>query len=350
MRYVLFEERNLIFLQEKQHRHMYKNFRTSISAPSYPFEIDHKDKISSIGSCFAEHMSNFLSNYKYHCFSNPFGIQYDPISIGNSLRFLIDNQQFNSDDLFIHEGKWHSFNHHSRFSHPDQETVLSNINNKIESHGLQLRKSKLLILTFGTAFVFKHKTQHRIVANCHKLPADLFDRFMLRPKTIIESLSTVFEALNTLNPAIQILLTVSPVRHIKDGMIDNQRSKSSLLLSVASLSAAFDFVHYFPSYEMMMDDLRDYRFYEEDMIHPNVTAIKYIWSHFSKSILSKASLQLHPRIEKIKAACAHRPFHPDTPEHQKFLNTQFQKIKNLQKAYSFLDFSEELKILRDQVV
>ena len=207
-----------------------------------------------------------------------------------------------------------------------------------------------MLITLGTAHVFIHKKTDKIVANCHKLPGGDFERRRLSVKTIVEKLSASFEKLKNQNPALEIITTVSPVRHIRDGLVENQKSKAALILALDELCQAFSYVHYFPAYEIQMDDLRDYRFFKEDMIHPNQVAVDYIWSYFSKAFFIPETNKLNTAIEKIAAAAKHKPFHPDSAEHQTFLRKQLAVIEKLEKSHSFLDFTEERKYFSSQFI
>ena len=329
---------------------MHKNFRTILPLLSYSFQLEHSDQVVCMGSCFAEHMASRLQNYQFQVCQNPFGILYNPVSLFESIEHLLNKRSWNSEDLFEDQEKWHSFSHHSRFSHPQQDKILESINARLQEGAKDIKKAKLLILTFGTAFVFKHITQQKIVGNCHKLPAAQFEKSMLSPEAIFESGSKVLKALQTENPDLQILLSVSPIRHIKEGLIENQRSKASLHLAVAQFCKQYDFVHYFPAYELLQDDLRDYRFYEEDLLHPNKMAVDYIWNYFSESFFEASTLAINTILDKIQSACNHRPFHPQTTAHQLFLQQQLAKIEKTEQQFPFLNFEKERKMLSDQLI
>jgi len=302
-----------------------------------------------MGSCFAEHMASRLKNYQFKVCQNPFGILYNPISLFEGIDHLLNNQAFTPEDLFEDQEKWHSFAHHSRFSHPHRDEMLEVINAHLQRGAENIRKAKLLILTFGTAFVFKHITQQKIVGNCHKLPALQFEKSMLFPEAIIESGAGIIERLKAANPGLQILLSVSPVRHLKNGLIENQRSKASLQLAVARFCENYDFVHYFPAYELLLDDLRDYRFYSEDLLHPNKMAVDYIWNYFAEGFFDSSTLEINEVLDKISAACSHRPFHPQTSAHQRFLRQQLEKVEKTLEKYPFLSFEKERKLLSGQL-
>ena len=317
-------------------------FRTPLSPQKNALNILHSDSILCLGSCFAQHIGERLAKHKFSTLLNPFGILYHPLSISNSLQWLNDTTFFSSKDLFQHMGLWHSFAHHGQFSNENQEACLASINQSLTKGRAQLKKSKYLIVTLGTAHVFQYKLTKEVVANCHKLPNTDFNRYRLSVATITEAFSSTFEELHRQYPDLQIIVSVSPVRHLRDGHIENQRSKASLILALSELEKQFNFVHYFPAYELLLDDLRDYRFYASDMIHPNETAIDYIWNYFSTTFFNQKTKQLISEIEKIRAASQHRPFRPKSAAHQQFVEEQLAKIQALEAKYAFLDFKEEV--------
>ena len=257
-----------------------QDFRTHLPLPKYDFGINHSHHVMCLGSCFAENIAQKLQNFKFSTLLNPHGILYNPVSIEKSLNQLRSAHQFSESDLLGHQGLWHSFDHHGQFSMPDQKDTLKKINERLEEGHHFLKNANRLIVTLGTANVFVYKKSGEIVANCHKLPGNEFERKRLKVETIVKKLSPIFSKLKTEKPGLHIITTVSPIRHIRDGLVENQRSKATLLLALDQICADLEFVHYFPSYEILLDDLRDYRFYEADMIHPNEVALNYIWDIF----------------------------------------------------------------------
>ncbi len=324
-----------------------KNFRTLVPTPNFPFQLHHQTPIVSIGSCFAEHIGARLERLKFPICRNPFGILYNPMSIGKGLQLLLEDYSFSEKDLVQHNGIWHSFQHHSQFSGLDKAEVLANIRATSTQASKVLHSSNRLILTFGTAYVYEHLEQQEIVANCHKIPATKFQKRRLDIAEIVAAYRPLFQKLKTKNSEIEILLTVSPVRHIRDGIIENQRSKATLLLAIDALCEAFDFVHYFPAYEIVMDDLRDYRFYQADLLHPSEVAIDYVWEVFEKSLFSEETKQLNKQLTKLQQAATHRPFHVKSDGHQAFLKKQLEKIAVLSRQYTFLDFREERLVFEE---
>jgi hypothetical protein len=321
------------------------SFRTALSIPRAPFNIRHSDWLLCIGSCFAEHIAARLSGDKFPVMLNPTGIVYNPLAIRQCLDLVMSDKEFAQEDLFLQDELWHSFDHHGSFSHPDPELTLRQINETLFHVRSTLTITNRLILTLGTAFVFTHLPSGKIVSNCHKLPGQHFSKRRISVKETIDALVPVLTQLKSQNPLLEIIVTVSPVRYLRDGLIENQRSKATLLLALSEMSGSLDYVHYFPSYELVVDDLRDYRFYEADMAHPNKQAVDYIWDHFRHTYFDEQTKALSGEIEKIMAAVRHRPIYPGTTAHRQFAMTQLEKIKDLQQSAPYLDFSHEITAL-----
>ena len=319
------------------------DFRTKINLPSFPFSIHHKHQILSIGSCFAENIGQRLTDLKFQSNLNPFGILYNPVSIATNLKRLLDNKPFLENELFENHGLWHSFAHHSQFSKTDKRATLADIQQQFDQAKTDLKKTNRLIITLGTAHVFEYEKTGEVVANCHKLPGKDFKRRRLTIEEIKEVFLPLLKKVKSQNADLQIIITISPIRHIRDGLLENQKSKAILQLAMAQICEELYFVHYFPAYEIMMDDLRDYRFYEADMIHPNQVAIDYIWNHFQTAFFEDNTKNLNIKIKKIITASEHRPFQPNSPTHQDFLKQQLQKIKTLEKESPYLNFEKEKK-------
>ncbi len=263
---------------------------TRILLPKARFSFSYEDQVVMMGSCFAENIGRKLEENKFRVDINPFGTLYNPASVAEGLQMLLRPERFTSGDLFRHEGVYHSFTHHSRFSAPSEEECLGQINNRLSESSDFLRKATRLVITLGTAFVYRLKSDGRIVSNCHKLPEKMFDRQRLSAREIVEDWKPLLLALWEQNPALKILFTVSPIRHWKDGAHENQLSKATLLLATDALQKDYPGrIAYFPAYEILMDELRDYRFYADDMLHPSPLAIDYIWGRFTENFLSTAT-------------------------------------------------------------
>ncbi|MDH8701643.1 hypothetical protein M2138_000992 [Dysgonomonadaceae bacterium PH5-43] len=293
-------------------------FRTEISAPQSNFNISYGDKTIMIGSCFVENISIKLLRAGFDIDVNPFGIMYNPLSIHSTLSDIINKREYTENDLFEHQGIFHSFAHHGKFSGVDKESVLLNINQKIEHSFHFLKQAKYLFITFGTARVY-YKTDGMMVANCHKLPARTFTNKRLSVNEIHCKWNELITLLRTLNPDLRIIFTISPIRHWKDGSHENQLSKSTLFVALDEIMNSNTETYYFPSYEFMIDDLRDYRFYSEDMLHPNAQAINYIWDKFGDSYFSSNTKSTIKEWEKIQQALNHKPFNAESEEYTKFI-------------------------------
>ena len=325
-------------------------FRKKIDIPKSDLKIDHKSNIVLFGSCFSENIGEKLLNNKFRVDVNPFGVLYNPSSICQAIDLLMSEKDFSEEDIIEHQGVYHTFFHHSEFSDTDRNSFLQKINQRREESSDNLNKADTMLITFGTAYVFNHKETGRVVANCHKFPASEFDRYRLTTDSIVGMWSDLIERLREINPSLQILFTVSPIRHWKDGAHNNQLSKAILLLAIDELINKYSGLHYFPSYEIVLDELRDYRFYAEDMLHPNPTAIEYIWEIFSDTYFDEKTKQINKEWQTIRKAIGHRPFNPDTEDHKHFLRQTLLKINELQKKYSYFDVEKEVNFLTQKLM
>ncbi|KAA3635573.1 MAG: GSCFA domain protein [Bacteroidetes bacterium] len=325
-------------------------FRTRVKIPDFSFSIDHNHTVMCLGSCFAEHMFTRMEALKFRCLLNPYGILYNPAVIGKGITQLISGKSVSEEELKCQNGLWHSFAHHGRFSHPEKAIALENMQQEFETGKKFLEKTDRLLITLGSAWVYEEKSTGQIVANCHKFPANHFHKKLLTVEEVVQSLEAPLQQLKDQSPILEVILSVSPVRHIRDGLFENQQSKSTLILAIAQLTRQLDFVHYFPSYEIVLDELRDYRFYEEDMAHPNKLAVDYIWSCFSKVFFKDNTKKLINRIAKIVQASSHKPFYPETREHQQFLNQQLGKIEQIENEFPMLSFEKEIAIFKKNLM
>jgi len=317
------------------------NFRTQVKIPESGDKFSYNSKAIMLGSCFTENIGEQLTKYKFDANVNPFGVIYNPISVGNSLKILMDNKEFTEENLNFANELWFSFFHHGRFSHADVHECLRSINTEIQKSSLDLANSDVLFITFGTSWVYELKDTGTIVSNCHKLPARDFNRYRLNVDEIVNHYKELIISLSVFNPNLKIVFTVSPIRHWKDGAHGNQLSKATLLLAVEQLAELFSHVSYFPSYEIVMDELRDYRFYGEDMLHMNTTSVNYIWSKFVDTYIEKTSLGVMKQVDKIILAANHRPFNPNSENHQQFISNTLQDIEGLQNQYPNIVFDKE---------
>jgi hypothetical protein len=282
---------------------------------------------------------------------NPFGILYNPGSIANSLKMILEKRVFTENDLFNDQGVWNSFYHHSRFSDPDREVALEKINSRISFSAEFLRKADFLVITFGTSWVYEWKKTGQVVSNCHKIPAAEFKRFRLGVQEITEVYRELLEEIWKLNPGLKVIFTVSPIRHWKDGAVENQVSKATLLLAIDRLITGFGnrVCGYFPSYELMMVELRDYRFYAEDMLHLSPVAIEYIFERFSQVMITKESLVIAKNVMKIRKALQHRAVNPASDEYGKFLRSTLEEISQLTLRFSSLNFTAEREYFESEL-
>jgi hypothetical protein len=335
------------------------NFMVSIDIKKLPEPINYPDKILLLGSCFTEHIGNALQDLKFRVMQNPNGILFDPASVCDSLISYIDNRQYIDKDLFYLNDVWHSWAHHSRFSQMKKEDVLDQINSSQQKAHTFLKDADWIIITLGSAFSYQlseHATNTNMlqengrVANCHRAPAQWFNKDLLEIDEIVSMLDNCYHRLLKFNPKLNIIFTVSPVRHIRDGVIENNRSKARLLESVHYMVNKFDSLHYFPAYELVIDVLRDYRFYDVDLAHPNYMATEFVLEKFTESCMSSASQELMQEIKKIVIARKHKAFQPNTPAHQQFLMIHLEKVKKLQEKHSFLDLGEELNYFKSITV
>ena len=325
-----------------------KNFRTIIEPVPSNNKISYHTPILFLGSCFTENIGNKMQEQKFPALINPFGVLYNPVSVRNSLEILIDKKYFKEKNLDFFNEQWFSFYHDTEYSDPDQFNCLEKINSSLETAITQLRNAKYLIISFGTAWVYKYLKTENVVSNCHKIPAKEFERYKLCVEDIFVEWANLINRLNELNPDLKIIFTVSPVRHWKNGAVQNQLSKSTLILAIHQLKKLFENVEYFPAYEIMMDDLRDYRFYADDMLHPSKMAIEYIWEQFSKTYFEKETQDIIKDVDQVLQARNHRPLNSATEEHKKFRKNQLKKVQGLTKKYPFIDLGEEYEYFLDK--
>lgn len=313
--------------------------------------INYKERILLTGSCFTEHIGDYLAEVKFNILQNPNGIVFDPLSVCNSLVSYIQNRKYHGDELFYLNECWNSWQHHSRFSNPDKELCIHNINQSQQRAHHFLKEADWLIITFGSSFMYKLNADvdqdlnpgHVInVANCHKAPAQLFSKHLLSIEETITALDNTIHQLFHFNKKIRIIFTISPVRHIRDGVIDNNRSKARLIEAVHHLVNKFERLYYFPAYELVVDVLRDYRFFDIDLVHPNYAATQYVLEHFAEKCIDVSEIHLMKEIQKLVLAKRHKAFNPNSLAHKKFLRMNEQKAAHLQASYPHLNFEEEL--------
>lgn len=314
-------------------------FRTEIPIAKSDFPIDYQSKILLFGSCFAENIGEKFEYFKFQNEVNPFGIIFNSVSIEKLIRRIIEKKYFIEKDIFYHNEAWHCFEVHSELSNLDKDDFLKHLNLLIESTHKHIVSSTHFVITLGTSWVYRDIISHEIVANCHKVMQKQFTKELLSVEVIEKSLLSIISLIKEINPKAKFIFTVSPVRHIKDGFVENQVSKANLLSAVYKVVGSDPvLVSYFPSYEIMMDELRDYRFYAEDMLHPNQTAIDYIWIKFFENYVKEEEFSWMQKVCDVQKAMRHRPFNPDSHSHQKFLQNMNQKIDTLVERFPFMKF------------
>jgi hypothetical protein len=317
------------------------DFHLAFTPKKFPTTIRHIDKLLLIGSCFTENIGTKLKQHKFAVLENPNGILFNPISIAKSVHSYISNQPIIGEELFYQNECWNSWEHHSRFSHPDKSICLQRMNESAAVASDYILKAEWIFITLGSAFVYELENQ-QVVANCHKAPTDQFQKRLLTVAQVITAFSKMLDELSIVNPRAKIIFTVSPVRHLREGFVENNRSKAALIQAVHHLVDTRENVFYFPAYELVMDDLRDYRFYAEDMVHPNYAATNYVWEKFVPTCMDDDTQMVMKEINLINAAKSHKPFQPSSQLHKKFLNTHLQKLLQLSKQYPYINFEEEL--------
>ena len=299
-------------------------FSTPVSVLKLQPPIDYNSKILLLGSCFAENISSKFQYYKFQTLRNPFGIIFNVVSLEKVIHRIITKKYFTEEDVFYHNDLWHCFEVHSELSHPDQHVFLNNLNQLISSIHQEINSLTHCFITLGTSWVYRHNATREIVANCHKLPQQLFTKELLTVAQNQKSLQSSIDLIKSINSNIKFVFTISPVRHIKDGFFENNVSKAHLF------SALYEILQlqgtYFPSYEIVIDELRDYRFYAKDMLHPADVTLDYIWQRLSETYFDEETIQTMQEIESIQKRLAHKPFNPHTENHQKFLEEVQQKI------------------------
>ncbi len=315
------------------------NFTTKIPIQKYEHAITYDSKIMLLGSCFAESMGGKFQYFKFQNTTNPLGIIFNPVSLAKMVERCVQKNYFTEDDIFYHNEIWHCFEVHSELSNPDKDVFLNSLNEIIDLTHTQLNDSTHIIITLGTSWVYRNIETNQIVANCHKVPQKLFSKELLSPEIIAQSIESILFTISVLNPNCKCIFTVSPVRHLKDGFSENTLSKAHLIAALHKTITHHPLpITYFPSYEIMMDELRDYRFYAEDLLHPNPTAIDYIWIQFQENYISESVFGLMNEICEVQRALQHRPFNPNTESHLKFLADLKTKMTTLKKKLPFVSF------------
>jgi len=312
-------------------------FQTRIPLKLAENLIGYNSRIILFGSCFSQNIGKKFNYFKFQSLQNPFGILFHPKAIENLISKSIDQETYSEIDVFFHNERWHCFDAHSDLSGPSKEQLLQQLNKAIELTNQQITESTHIIITLGTAWVYRYIESNQIVSNCHKIPQSEFKKELLSTETVLDCLRNIVDKIASVNKNAQVIFTISPVRHLKDGFVENQRSKAHLVSSIHQIINGGG-ASYFPSYEIVMDELRDYRFYESDMVHPNQLAIDYIWEKFIDVWISEETYSIMKKVKEVQKGLQHRPFNPDSEQHQSFLKSLEEKITYLQKEYPFMNF------------
>jgi len=316
------------------------NFRTAIKLQPENNSIDYNSSLLLLGSCFSENMEDKFDFFKFDQYTNPFGIIFQPKAIEKALFNCVDQKEYFKEDLIQHGDIWLSLHHHSKFNNRDPKLVLHDINKHIDQGYKTLKRASHIIITLGTSWAYRWKEDDSFVANCHKIPQANFKKELLSSEQILQSLQNMVRKVQSLNKDVKFIFTVSPVRHLKDGFVENNLSKALLLKAIHEITDDSN-IYYFPSYEIMMDDLRDYRFYKRDLVHPNEEAVDYIWDLFKNTWISEKASEAMQEIEEIQRALGHKPFDPESEAHQLFLSQLKYKIQNLSLKYPEIIFNKK---------
>ena len=323
-------------------------FRSEFTPKTFPVKIKLSDSLLLVGSCFTEQIGKKLAAHKFKIIENPNGILFNPISIAKAIKSYTTQKTFIESDLFFYNDLWASREHHTRFSHPEKLQALQNINSELKAAADFIKTADWILITLGSAFVYEWKNidpnnnYENVAANCHKIPTDKFNRRLISSLEIVTVLKDMQERVLAVNDKVKFIFTISPVRHLREGFIENNRSKAALIQAVHDLSNNIN-SFYFPAYELVMDDLRDYRFFAEDLVHPNYAATQYVWEKFVGSVIDEQPQQIMKEINEINAAVNHKPFNEKGNAHKLFKEKYYNKVLAMQQKYSFLDFNYELK-------
>jgi hypothetical protein len=314
----------------------------SLDIPPLSSPVTYTDNILLIGSCFTEHIADRLAHHKFKVLQNPHGILFNPLSVCSSLTGYIDGKTYGDGDLFLLNEIWNSWDHHTRFSHVDKQAAIDGINQSQTTASAFVKKADWVVITLGSAFQYYLKESGRAVSNNHRAPAQWFEKRLLPVQEIVDELSAAIGKLRSINPFAKVLFTISPVRHIRDGVVANNRSKARLLEAVHELCDAQEAVVYFPAYELVIDILRDYRFYDIDFVHPNYLATSYVWEQFVKACIGPDTAAVMQQVQELMTARGHRTRFPGTEAHRKFKESYLRKANVLSENHPYLDLSSEL--------
>ncbi len=329
-------------------------FKLTLPTKTAENGIAYPDKIMLVGSCFTENIGAKLQFHLFETLQNPHGILFNPVSVRNALMDYIHGKVYTREDLFFLNDVWNCWHHHSRFSGVTQEEALQKINNSIATAHDFLKKANHLVITLGSAWLYTLNEQAgdshgMVVANNHKAPSHWFTKKLLTPNELLLSLQQVQKALLAFNPKLNIIYTISPVRHLREGLVENNRSKAILIQAVHELVEKESNCVYFPAYEYVIDDLRDYRFYSEDLVHPNYLATNYVWERLMETYMNASTQALMKQIAEIQLAISHKPFFEGSSEHQKFLLSYLEKTQQLANQFPHLSLQNHIQFFKSHI-
>ena len=329
-------------------------FKLTLASKRSENSIGYRDSLFLIGSCFSENMGAKLNTHLFKVFENPHGILFNPISVAQSLSDCIHNKQYTEADLFQLNEVWNSWQHHSRFSGISSKEALDKINNSIAKAHTFLKTADHIVITLGSAWVYQLNSQSPhaaglVVANNHKAPATWFDKALMKPDALVLLLNKMVKDLLQFNPHLQIIFTISPVRHLREGLVENNRSKAVLIQAVHEIVDSTENVAYFPSYEYVIDDLRDYRFYAEDLVHPNYAASNYVWEKWIETYMNEETQGIMKQVAELQLAVQHKPFFAGSSQHKEFLQNCIAKSERLLSLYPYLPLNDQVQFFKQEI-
>lgn len=321
-------------------------YELEIAAPQKT--IEHNHNIMLIGSCFTENIGDKLAKHKFTMLQNPNGILFNPVSVSEAIINVVEQKEYTTNDLFYYNEAYHSWQHHSKFSNLQANDAITDINLSTQEAHTFLKQANTLIITLGSAWIYTLTEQAlnakvgTVAANNHKAPHNWFDKKLMTPAQVITVLGTMLDRVGSINKNIQVIFTISPVRHLREGAINNNRSKAVLIQAIHDLIDYLPNLYYFPAYELVLDDLRDYRFFAEDLVHPNYAATEYVWERLVQTCCSKNCQEIMQQVAEINLAYQHKPFNAASHQHNQFLKNYAEKVHALQKEYAYINFEKEI--------
>jgi hypothetical protein len=329
-------------------------FKLTLPSKRSEHSIGYRDNLFLIGSCFSENMGAKLNTHLFKVFENPHGVLFNPISVAQSLSDCINKKQYTEADLFELNEVWNSWQHHSRFSGVTNKEALEKINESINKAHAFLKTADHIVITLGSAWVYQLNSQSpfaagQVVANNHKAPAAWFDKHLMKPDALVLILKKMVEDLLQFNAHLQIIFTISPVRHLREGLVENNRSKAVLIQAVHEIVEAYKQTAYFPSYEYVIDDLRDYRFYAEDLVHPNYAASNYVWEKWVETYMNEETQGIMKQVAELHLAIQHKPFFAGSSQHKEFLQNCIAKSERLLSLYPYLPLHDQVQFFKQGI-